>query len=263
MNTIPYPINSFVIGDALKFLKSLPDQCVPMFLFSPPYNLKTGEHGGIKRNNHPTTKWKNPALADGYADHDDAMEPKEYIAWQKQILSECWRCLTGEGAIFYNHKPTIRDGEYHTPLDYNPDLPVHQIIIWSRNGGFNYMLSRYMPMHEWIVVYAKSDFKLKSKGASGVGDVWNITPEINTWHPAPFPLALAERAIETVMPDLVVDPFAGSGTVATAAKRLGVNYLCNELTAAYVEKAKKRVDRERFRPKLFEDTPDQVQMAFA
>jgi site-specific DNA-methyltransferase (adenine-specific) len=109
-----------------------------------------------------------------------------------------------------------------------------------------------VPTHEWIVIYAKPDFRLKSKAASGAGDVWYIPQESGTWHPAPFPLALAERALETVQPSLVVDPFSGSGTVAVAAKKLGINYVCNELSTEYAEKARARVAATMFTPMLID-----------
>lgn len=69
---------------------------------------------------------------------------------------------------------------------------------------------------------------------------------------APDPLKLAEMALETVEPALVVDPYAGSGTVAVAAKKLGINYVCNDQSAEYVTKASYRVDSISFTPKLLD-----------
>jgi site-specific DNA-methyltransferase (adenine-specific) len=261
----PYNYNSFNVGDAIDFLRQLPDSSVPLFLFSPPYNLGQSSAGGLAQYKDPVAlgkrggndKWRGAALANGYADHDDAMPPDEYIEWQKTVLVECWRALSDNGAIYYNHKPRIQYGACTTPLDFNPGLPVRQIVIWARAGGINYSPTYYVPTHEWIVIYAKPDFRLKSKAASGAGDVWYVPQESGTWHPAPFPLALAETALETVMPSLVVDPFAGSGTVAVAAKRLGINYLCNEKSLEYVHKARQRVASATFVPKLIDTYAEQ------
>lgn len=56
-------------------------------------------------------------------------------------------------------------------------------------------------------------------------NVWSIPPARRTagGHPAPFPLELPARAIRlSTWPDeLVLDPFAGSGTTGLAALRLG------------------------------------------
>lgn len=95
------------------------------------------------------------------------------------------------------------------------------------------------------MIIAKPDFHLTSRSASGIGDVWTIAQESNTWHPAPFPLALAERVIDTTMPAFVVDPFMGRGTTAVAAKKFGVGYLGNDKSAGYAEKARAWVARTR------------------
>lgn len=257
-----YDYNTINVGDAVDFLRTLPDDSVPMFLFSPPYNLGTTTCGGFVKQNgmgKKGGKWGGGALSNGYAEHDDAMSPAEYTAWQRTILAECWRSVASNGAIYYNHKSRIQGGILQTPLEFNPGLPVRQIIIWARAGGINYNPTHYVPTHEWIVIYAKPNFRLKSKAASGAGDVWYIPQESGTWHPAPFPEALVEIALETVMPPLVVDPFSGSGTVAAVAKRLGINYVCNEKSAEYVEKSRRRVDKVAQRATLFDVYADSSQ----
>lgn len=269
-NNIPeHYRNALVQSDSLDYLRALPDASVPMFLFSPPYNLGNTSGGGesaARMGHYSITapmnkrsgmgKWSpktgsswmdgRPGIADGYDGNTDSMPHAEYVAWQHTILTECWRALAPNGAIYYNHKPRILDGVLVEPRDYVPrDLTVRQRVIWARAGGINFSAAFYLPTYEEILIICKPAFRLKSKGASGAGDVWSIAQESNTWHPAPFPLALAERAIETVMPAFVVDPFAGSGTTARAAKRCGVGYSGCDLSAAYLEKARAAVDAER------------------
>jgi site-specific DNA-methyltransferase (adenine-specific) len=54
-------------------------------------------------------------------------------------------------------------------------------------------------------------------------------------HPAPFPEELPRRLIKlySYPDDLVLDPFAGSGTSLVAAKRLGRNSLGVEINPAF------------------------------
>lgn len=265
-----YQHNSINVGGAYRFLRNLPDSSVPLFLFSPPYNLGTTVGGGFKKLHYSENaglgkrggggKWGGGELANGYAAYHDAMHPLAYKAQQRTILRQCWRALADNGAIFYNHKPRIQNGILQTPLDFNPGLPVRQIVIWARAGGINYSPTYYVPTHEWIVIYAKPEFRLKSKAASGAGDVWYIPQESGTWHPAPFPLALAEMVLETTAPALVVDPYAGSGTVAVAAKKLGIPYVCNELSGDYAKKAQKRIDGVRYAPKMIDVYAEQSQL---
>jgi hypothetical protein len=82
-------------------------------------------------------------------------------------------------------------------------------------------------------------------------DVWEIPAESATrvGHPAPFPVELPARLIElyTYRGDLVLDPFAGSGTTAVAAVRSGRHFAGYDLDAAYIELAEGRVEEERQR----------------
>lgn len=255
--------NQIVTGDALALLRTLPDESIPMFLLSPPYNMGKSAGGGLTQykphygentaigKRGGSGKWERCDLSEGYEAHGDGMEWSEYTAWQQEILAECWRALTPAGAIFYQHKPRQWNGETWLPIRYAPPaLTLRQVVIWARAGGINFSPANYMPTHEWLCIYAKSEWRLKSKGASGVGDVWYIPQESGTWHPAPFPLALATRALETVMPALVCDPFMGSGTTAKAAVKLGIDYIGFELSEKYAARARKEIAELESQPRL-------------
>lgn len=253
--------NQIVVGDALHLLRALPCAVgpIPLFLFSPPYNLNLRADGRLSAESNPhgahtrrrghyrdqaayherggSGKWRNGVAYDGY---DDAMPWPAYRAWLADLLEACWRALSPDGAIFFNHKPRVQNGVLIQPIDYVPAAlrpAVRQIVIWARAGGVNMAPTHYMPTHEQIVIIAKEDWRLKSKGASGVGDVWSIPQEVNTWHPAPFPLALARQVLETTGAPLVCDPFIGSGTTGKAARRLGVSWLGFERSEAYAARA--------------------------
>lgn len=220
---------------------------VDMVFTSPPYNLGVTTGGGFGHYRHGQKrggqgKWGG-STPDGivYDDHDDAMDYRTYEAWQRAVLTACWNALSERGAIFYNHKPRVQAAELWTPLALNPGLPVRQIIIWARAGGVNFAPTHYVPTHEWIIVLAKPDFRLRDRAASGVGDVWTVAQDGNNPHPAPFPIGLPARAIETVCPRLVVDPFAGSGTTLRAAKDAGVRAVGIEKSERYCELAASRL----------------------
>jgi site-specific DNA-methyltransferase (adenine-specific) len=60
-----------------------------------------------------------------------------------------------------------------------------------------------------------------------------------------MPLALLERIVRVSSNpgDLVLDPFAGSGTTLAAAKKLGRDYYGIELSENYVERIRDRLKR--------------------
>lgn len=241
---------------------------VRLIFTSPPYNLGNTSGGGFpgKKLGHYRAdagmkargglgKWSGGSLATGYGTCADNLPHAEYVAWQKDVLRLCWNTLADDGAIFYNHKPRIFDGRLVTPFAYNPDLPVRQVIVWSRAGGVNFSPAFYLPTHEWVVVFAKEAFRLRDKAASGAGDVWYIPQEGGTEHPAPFPVALPERAVETTRPGLILDPFMGSGTTGIAAVRHGRPFTGIELEPRWFDLARRRIADELRRPRLFAERP--------
>lgn len=80
-------------------------------------------------------------------------------------------------------------------------------------------------------------------------DVWQFPIVCGThkervsWHPCQMPQALLERivAVSSNPGDLVLDPFAGSGTTLAAAKKLGRQWLGFDVNAEYVRLANERV----------------------
>lgn len=220
-------LNKIYCLDVLEGLKLIDDECLSLVITSPPYNLHY-KNGKYKKLSNSGGKWNNYALANGYSNYDDAKPHEEYVNWQKTVLKECWRCLKPNGAIFYNHKPIIRNGKVILPTEYlPPELNLRQIIIWQRAGGVNFNDSFYLPTYEWVLLICKSDFKLKSKGASGVKDVWTLTQDLQNNHPAPFPLSLPLTILETVKDNnLTLDPFCGSGTVPLACLQFSFLYHC-------------------------------------
>jgi site-specific DNA-methyltransferase (adenine-specific) len=76
-------------------------------------------------------------------------------------------------------------------------------------------------------------------------DVWDVPPEsaVRVQHPAPFPVELPQKLMElyTYRGDLVVDPFAGSGSTLVAAARCGRDAVGYDLDPQYVEIALARL----------------------
>jgi site-specific DNA-methyltransferase (adenine-specific) len=231
------------LGDCDAVLPLLPATFDLVFT-SPPYNLGTSAGGGFAKNERSKAgKWSGGLLAHGYDQDDDALPHVEYVAQQRRRLALCWDRLTDDGAIFFNHKPRVQNGVWLSPLELNPGLPVRQVVIWSRAGGINMAPTHYCPTHEWIVILAKPAWRLKSKGASGVGDVWYCPQEPRTPHPAPFPLRLPATAIETTGARRVLDPHAGWGTTLLAAKLAGAQAVGIEKSERYCEMAARRLDQ--------------------
>ncbi len=109
-------------------------------------------------------------------------------------------------------------------------------------------------MTEYVLVYRKRtdvliDWHIRNHpdknaiSASKVGDdyertnLWRIQPNTNSAHPAAFPVELAQKVIRyySFKGDVVMDPFAGSGTVGAAAASLGRRFVLFDINTEYIK----------------------------
>jgi len=136
-------------------------------------------------------------------------------------------------------------------------------IIWNESnisrrtawGSFMNASAPYViaPV-EVIVILYKGRWKKSQLGESDIGrnefiewtnGLWTFNGEnrrkIN--HPAPFPLELPKRCIKlfSYINDLILDPFAGSGTTLVATSLLNRRAIGVEINAKYCEIAKNRL----------------------
>lgn len=240
---LKYPedfIDKIVCGDCLELMRQMPDASVDLVVTSPPYNLKNSTGNGMKAGTK-TGRWANNPLQNGYAHHNDQMPHVKYVEWQRNCLTEAMRLLKDDGAIFYNHKWRVQGGLIQDRADILNGFPVRQIIIWRRAGGFNFNPGYFVPTYEVIYLITKPKFKLAPQ-KNAYGDVWDFPQEMKNKHPAPFPLALPLRCIESTNAQIILDPFSGSGTTAVAAKQLNRKYIGIDISPEYCKVAQSRID---------------------
>ena len=230
--------NRVLFGDCIHVMRQLPAHSVPLIVTSPPYNLRrtTGNSAG-----RPTGGiWSAPIVETGYDGYSDDLPRDAYIQWQRTFLIEALKILHPDGAIFYVHKWRVQAGLLdRIPDEITRDLPVRQIIVWQRHGGYNFNAGYFLPTTEIIYLIARSGFKLAPR-ANHWGDVWKIRQETRNPHPAPFPVELARRCIESTTADVVLDPFLGSGTTAVAALEAGRDWIGIERAPTYQQMAWQR-----------------------
>ena len=131
---------------------------------------------------------------------------------------------------------------------------------WATGRGRRFAADRNplqykaVPVTEYILVYRKQTDKLidwhirKHPDQQAVSDskiengyektnLWKIHPANHPKHPAVFPLELAEKVIKyySFKKDVVLDPFAGTGTVGKAAVKLGRRFVLLEQDAEYMK----------------------------
>jgi len=200
-------------------------------------------------------------------DHDLSLA--DYLDLMQQVAREVYRVLTPGGRYVVNianlgRKPYIPlHAHFYQALMGVGFLPMGE-IIWRKGRGANGNCAwgswrsarspRLRDIHEYLLVFAKEQYSRPARGASDIErdeflaatlSVWEIPPESATrvGHPAPFPVALAARVIQlySFVDDVVLDPFAGSGTTCVAAALLGRRWLGYDIAPEYCALAEQRI----------------------
>jgi site-specific DNA-methyltransferase (adenine-specific) len=240
--TVEECLRKVICGDCIEEMNKLPPESIDLVVTSPPYNLRNSTGNGMKDGRGG--KWANAQLIEGYETHTDNMPHNEYVAWQKDCLKAMMRLLKPTGAIFYNHKWRVQGGVLQDRHDIVGDFPVRQIIVWKRSGGINFNPGYFLPTYEVIYMICKPEFKLAPQ-ANRQGDVWDIPQEKNNPHPAPFPIELAQRCIQSTTAQIILDPFMGSGSTAIAAEACGRDWIGIDISPEYCTMALERIENER------------------
>ncbi|MCK9370957.1 site-specific DNA-methyltransferase [Candidatus Dojkabacteria bacterium] len=222
--------NTIIQGDCLDVMKDIPDKSIDMILTSPPYNLGNTHHtGGIR-----------------HKAYDDNMLEQDYQKWQIAVLKECHRILKDTGSLIYNHKNRIKDGVQITPYEWILKTPfiVKQEIVWF-NRSQNFDKIRFYPMTERVYWLAKSP-KTKLFNAINHHDLFDTKEWKAVGTKGEHTRAFPEKMVEDILkcfPDaeVVLDPFAGSGTTGVACKKLGRNFILIEKEPEYVKIAQDRI----------------------
>jgi DNA modification methylase len=221
----------------------LPDESVGLAFTSPPYNAGK--------------------------DFDEDLSLGDYLSLIAAVGREVWRVLVPGGRYVVNvanlgRKPYIPMHAYfyavHAALGF---LPAGE-VVWRKGRGMSSSCAwgswrsarapRLRDLHEYLIVFAKGRYERPDRGESDLSpeefmaatlSVWEIPPERarKVGHPAPFPVALAERVIRlySYRTDVVLDPFNGSGTTCLAAAQLGRAYVGYDIDPGYCALAEARL----------------------
>jgi len=110
-------------------------------------------------------------------------------------------------------------------------------VIWAKNT-FTLGRSDYQRQFEPILYGWREGSKHYWCGARDEGDVWFVDkPSVNDLHPTMKPVELIERALlnSSRAGDLVLDPYAGSGSTLMACERQGRQARLVEIDPRYVD----------------------------
>jgi DNA modification methylase len=208
-------------GDAREVLRTLRPGTVDLALTHPPTYGWRGEHG-------PKVTWAN--FEDGPVRLGQELHPSMYAYHLGQVLREVKRLVTPGGLLVLitedNRRQVQLDGSTQPGLWLNA-IP-ERIIDELRNQGWGLYDRGY-----WLEVGLLHDILVFARVTSGItlmdppfgGHVFDIHQTAGKAGDKFFPLPrrLIEKIIAVTCPaaEVVLDPFAGTGTVAKVAWELG------------------------------------------
>jgi DNA modification methylase len=237
--------NVILRGDCLKVLPTLPRESVDLVVADPPYNIGVDYGNGKK------------------ADRRD-----DYWGWCERWIGWCYRALKPTGSLWI-----ISGQEHGAEIDIaiqRAGMTMRNRITWHETFGV-YCHGKFGRTSRPIFYATKSrkgfTFNLDAvtvpsarqekygdrraaPGGKIMGDVWQINRVCGTFKervkgvPTQLPAELVQRIIgvSSNPGDIVLDPFAGSGTSLVVAKAMGREAIGIELNPDYAVIASRRFE---------------------
>lgn len=247
-NEIPGQYLNSIFCKSSETMDELPDNSVHMMITSPPYNVSK--------------------------EYDEDLSLDEYLALLNAVWRETYRILVPGGRACINvanlgRKPYIPLHSYIIAGMLDIGFLMRGEILWNKGSSaststaWGSWQSAANPVlrdvHEYILVFSKDSFSRKRGDKENTikkeeflewtKSVWDF-PAVSAkkiGHPAPFPEELPHRLLQlySFKDDVVLDPFAGSGTVCLAALKDNRKFVAYDIDPDYIELAENRIAAHR------------------
>mgnify|MGYP001476125624 FL=1 len=250
-------VKQIYLGENLSILKTLPSESVDLIYIDPPFNTGKeqarrsirvrrddgGDRVGFGGQSYSTELLNERAYQDSFDD---------FLSFLRPRLLEAWRLLKAQGSLYFHID--YREAHYcKIMLDeiFGRENFINE-IIWAYDFGGR-PKNRWPAKHDTIFFYAKDTKNYtfnrddidripymapglvgKEKAEKGKlpTDVWwhtivGTNSKEKTGYPTQKPFGVIERIVRASSNpgDLVMDFFAGSGTVGAVCEKLERNYI--------------------------------------
>ena len=254
------------VGDALEVLKTLPDESVDCVITDPPYNISQEGKKLARKNLSSKQHKRNSDILLDFGEWDRKSE-KKYYEFTENWFKEVVRILKPKKwfATFFSKE---RIGYFSCPLNgffKKYGFKTRTIIAWHKtNPSPSFRKMNFLSSTEFIVVGSKGKSKipnfLEQKYMHNFFETPNSSSYQQTIHPTEKPESLISWLVKILsnQQEIILDPFAGSGTTMIVAEKLGRNSIGIELNPKYTELIKKRFEPYLKQAKLIGETKLEV-----
>lgn len=239
------PLGRVICGDNCEVMRQWPSQSIDLVVTSPPYDdLRTyGGHSwdffgvawNLKRLLKPggVLVW---VVADATKDGSETGTSMEQALHFKRLGLNLHDTMTWEKGVV----------AFPESVRYNQKAEFMFVLSCGAPKTFNGIRDhKNVSFGRKVSGKDRDDNGFKDRAGAGKeckefslrGNVWHMwNQERGIGHPAPFPAKLASDHITTWSNpgDIILDPFAGSGTTLKAAQDLGRNWIGIEINHDYV-----------------------------
>ncbi len=213
-----FPISTILHSDCIQAMRQMPANSVDFILTDPPYLVNYRDRDGRTVQNDANADWLKPAMAEAFRVLKQDRVAIMFYGWSKvDAFFEAWRSAGFQ--------------------------PVGHLVFRKSYSSKSRFL-RYQ--HEQAFLLAKGRPPLPKQP---LADVMDMPYSGNKLHPTQKPVAALVPLIRSfsLQNELVLDPFAGSGSSCAAAALTGRRYIGIEMDEAYFEQASLRLDRVKER----------------
>lgn len=211
--------------DSLDMMRRLPDGCIDCVVTDPPYRTISGGSG-------PTSGFGGGVLAanNGKIFKHNDITPSEYLPLIYRILKPGSHCYVMTNVL--NLREMLN-------LAHDIGFGLHNLLIWQKNTG---------TANRWYMKFAEYTLFLRKGPARtinnpGSNNIFAANNPRNKAHPTEKPVELMEHYIlnSTEPGEIVLDPFAGSGSTLVAAQQTGRRWIGCEIDPTYYYPAYARI----------------------
>ena len=208
------PVNAILHGDCIEKMHEMPTNSVDFILTDPPYLVNYRDRDGRTIQNDVNADWLKPAMREAYRVLKMNRVAVMLYGWNRvDKFFDAWK-----------------DAGFQ---------PVGHIVFRKTYSSSSRFLSY---QHEQAYLLAKGRPPLPKRA---IADVMDMPYSGNKLHPTQKPVEPLAQMIRsfTLPAELVLDPFAGSGSTCAAAMLTGRKYLGIEMDDAYYVNATARMNR--------------------
>ncbi len=255
-------LNRLHRASCLDALRAIPSETIDLAFADPPFNL-TKDYNGYRDDRSDYTGWCKRWLVE----YERALKPGGALFLVNLPRWSVWLAdyLMRTGSLYLQNWIVWNS----LPEPKGVLMPAHYSVLYLTKGEsasrFNYcsMEEGWQPFDEAVFPPDRPDVcrrrscirKRRAAGKTWRGELTDVWYDIHrerratglSIHPCRTPERLLDRIIRlaTNPGDTVLDAFAGVGTSAMVARRLGRNFIAIEQNADYLRAAERRIEEQK------------------